>query len=56
MLVPETKSPNSCSTELSSNTFASIKWETASFYTYEAEVDGKPVPTGEPLPEVRVSV
>jgi hypothetical protein len=33
--------------------YAVIQWETAAFYTYEAEVDGKPVPFGEPQPGVR---
>ena len=33
--------------------YAVIQWETAAFYTYEAEIDGQPVPYGEPEPEVK---
>ena len=44
--------PPKNSSDILSNEFASIQWETATFYTYDAEVDGKPVPSGEPLPAV----
>jgi hypothetical protein len=32
--------------------FSFLQWETAAFYTFEAEVDGQPVPFGEPEPPI----
>jgi hypothetical protein len=40
------------SSHLPSNEYAVIQWETAAFYTYEAEVDGKPVQSSDPHPPV----
>ena len=34
-----------------------IQWETATFFTYESEINGLPVPFGDPIPDyTRMSV
>jgi hypothetical protein len=38
------------SARASSQNYCVIQWETAAFYTYDAELNGQPVPFGDPQP------